>query len=69
MSGIRKTDLDCRRQEKARAVVAKLHDARINGIDVIAGGKRGPYTVTVNRLNEPEMRKLVRMLAEGEWRL
>jgi hypothetical protein len=60
---IRKTDRDIRREETADAVNRKLAGAGIYNIRVAAGGRRGPYCVTVEWLNEREMRELVGRLA------
>lgn len=56
---VRKTELDCRRARVAGAVTATILGT---GISVTAGGKRGPYTVSVDRLNKAEMSALVAML-------
>jgi hypothetical protein len=57
--GTRRTDLDIARDEKALEINAGLVGT---GIEVTAGGRWGPYAVTVDRLNEKEMRLVVRML-------
>ncbi len=56
-----KTDEDIRREDTAHAVNAGLAGT---GIHVSAGGNGGPYSVTVGRLNEREMREVVKVLAE-----
>lgn len=65
MMSTRKTDRDIAREDKAHAVNAALLDAGVSHVSVTAGGRRGPYTVTVDRLNEREMRALVEWLARG----
>jgi len=56
---VEKTDLDCRREHKANLLNEELLGT---WIDVSSGGRWGPYQVTVKRLNEPQMRELVRRL-------
>jgi hypothetical protein len=59
--GTLRTDLDIARDERALALNIAL---RGTGIRVVGGGRRGPYAVTVDRLNEKVMRRLVEHLRE-----
>jgi hypothetical protein len=59
--GTRRTDLDITRDEKALELNGELLGT---GIRVVGGGRRGPYAVTVDRLNEKVMRRLVEHLRE-----
>lgn len=61
MSGIRKTALDIRREEKAHALNGRLLRT---GIRIIGGGGKGPYTMIVDRLNEKEVLRAIKAVAD-----
>lgn len=54
-----KTDADIRREEKALEINGEL---TTYPIEVMAGGRRGPYSVMIRRLNKREMREVVKVL-------
>lgn len=61
--GIVKTDRDCRRERVAHDINEGLIGS---GIHVTAGGRDGPYQVTVSRLFRGDMERLLEKLIGRE---
>jgi hypothetical protein len=58
--GTRKTAADIRREQHADALNGSLVGT---GISVVGGGSKGPYTVTVSRVNKGDVARLVEAIA------
>ena len=56
MSAIRKTQADIRREDVAAELSRRLGGT---GISVLAGGRKGPYTLMVERLGRAELEALI----------
>lgn len=63
--GIAKTDRDIAREDEAARLNASL---RGTGIHVTAGGRAGPYAVTVDRLSKRQAERLIKVLLEATGR-
>lgn len=62
--GITKTDRDIERERKAAAMNVYLAGTG-SGIEVVAGGRRGPYSVIVRRLSQSDVFRLVAVVREA----
>ena len=62
----RKTDDDIHREGVAREINAQLKGS---GVSVAAGGKGGPFTVTVERVTDAELDNMVYEILKATGRL
>jgi hypothetical protein len=65
--GIRKTERDLKRAAIAQKVSEQLIEI---GMSCVGGGQKGPYTLTIDRLNRAQLARVVELLRsrESEWR-
>ena len=62
-----KTDKDIKRENVAYKMNSQLiYELGRGDIQVTAGGKRGPYSITINGLNQTEMKKLLRHILRSK---
>jgi hypothetical protein len=63
---ISKTDLDIHREDEAD----KLNDWLPSSMYIAAGGRKGPYSLIVHRLNRKDVERIARVVAkELGWKL
>lgn len=61
---IRKTARDCANEAIAAEITLRLLDDEQHRISVSGGGRKGPFSVSVNYLSRKRMERVVRAVSE-----